>query len=275
MASAADELTGLHRTAFSAAALRAAHTLAGAEPRIFVDELALALTGMTEEEALALGARVPPGSASTCVVRSRYTEDRLAAARARLAQYVVLGAGLDSYALRMADTLGELAVFEVDDPPFLAWKRGRIAALGLAPPPQLRFAPCDFERASIPDALAAAGFDATKPAFISWLGVTQYLTTDAIRGTLGWAGSLPAGSEIVLTFLESNAQAKSLAASMAQTGVAVLSDFTPEQMTGMLQAAGFSRIEHVGPAEANARYFAGRTDGLIAPEIQRLVSAVV
>lgn len=269
------DLSNLHRTAFSAAALRAAHAIAGAEPKIFDDTLALPLLDMTEGEVVALGARVPAASASTCIVRSRYTEDRLAEAAKRLRQYVILGAGLDSYALRMAGRLGDLVVFEVDDPPFQDWKRQKVAALGLDLPEQLRFVPCDFERMSLVDALAGSDFAADRPCFVSWLGVTQYLTRDAIRETLRWAGARPAGSEIVLTFLESNAQAESLKASMAQTGVDVLSHFTPEAMTALLTEAGFTRIEHVGPAEATERYFRGRTDGLTAPQIQRLVSAVV
>lgn len=116
MASAPPNLTGLHGTAFSAAALRAWHTLAGEEPKIFRDDLALPLTGMSKAEAIALGERVPAASASTCVLRSRFTEDRLAEARQRLDQYVVLGAGLDSYAMRMGAGLEGLTVYEVDDP---------------------------------------------------------------------------------------------------------------------------------------------------------------
>jgi methyltransferase (TIGR00027 family) len=268
-------LSGVHKTAFSAAALRAAHTLLGDEPLIFRDEFALALTALPEAEVIALGQRVPAASASTCVLRSRFSEDRLAAARHLLDQYVVLGAGLDSYAFRMADELGTLTVFEVDDPPFQAWKRQRIATLGLVPPPQLRFVPCDFERTPLADALADGGFAEDRSCFVSWLGVTQYLTRDAIRDTLRWAGTRPAGSQIVLTFLESNAQAENLKASMAQTGVAVLSHFTPDEMTGMLREAGFAQIGHLSPAEAQQRYFQGRTDGLSAPQIQRLVSATV
>lgn len=273
--SAPPGLSGVHGTAFSAAALRAAHTLAGAEPRIFVDELALALTGMAEAEAIALGERVPAASAATCIVRSRYTEDRLELARQRLGQYVVLGAGLDSYALRMGERLGSLIVYEVDDPPFQQWKRQRIAELGLAEPELLRFVPCDFETTSIAEALAQADFAASEPCFVSWLGVTQYLTHAAIRETLAWAGARAPGSEIVLTFLESNAQAESLKASMARTGVDVLSHFLPGEMTVLLREAGFSRIEHLSPAEADALYFRGRSDGLKAPAIQRLVHARV
>jgi len=275
MVAAPPALTGLHGTAFSAAALRAWHTLAGEEPKIFRDELALSLTGLNEAEAIALGERVPAASASTCVLRSRFTEERLEAARARLNQYVVLGAGLDSYALRLGEALGSLTVFEVEDPPFQEWKRQRIAELGLTIPPQLRFVACDFETSSIAEALASSGFAADEPCFISWLGVTQYLTREAIDETLRWAGGRPAGSEIVLTFLESNAQAAQLRTNMAQTGVAVLSDFATDEMTAMMEQAGFSRIEHLSPETAEERYFHGRSDGLKAPEIQRLVSAIV
>jgi methyltransferase (TIGR00027 family) len=268
-------LSGVHRTAFSAAALRAAHSLRGAEPKIFRDDLALPLSGMTEDEVVTLAARVPAASASTCILRSRFTEDRLAAARERLDQYVVLGAGLDSYALRMGPGLGELTVFEVDDPPFQAWKRGRIEALGLTAPQQLRFVPCDFEQTSLAGALDGCGFADAEPCFISWLGVTQYLTREAIGDTLRWAGGRPAGSEIVLTFLESNAQAETLRSSMAQTGVDVLSSFTPDEMTAMLRGAGFARIEHLTAAAADATYFQNRSDDLRAPQIQMLVSATV
>jgi methyltransferase (TIGR00027 family) len=268
-------LSGVHGTAFSAAALRAWHTLEGEEPKIFRDEFALPLTGMAEGEVVALGRGVPALSASTCILRSRFTEDRLAAARDRLNQYVVLGSGLDSYALRMGgDGLGNLTVFEVDDPPFQEWKRQRIQGLGLTPPPQLRFVPCDFENTSIAEALAASGFAAENACFISWLGVTQYLTREAVINTLRWAGARPVGTELVLTYLETNA-AVSLRNRVAQTGIVMLSDFTTDEMTAMVEAAGFSRIEHLGPEEAEERYFRGRTDGLRAPGIQRLLSAMV
>ncbi len=268
-------LSGVHGTALSAAALRAWHTVEGEEPKIFRDEFALALTGMTEAEVVALGRGVAPASASTCILRSRFTEDHLVAARQRLSQYVVLGAGLDSFALRMGTDLGPLTVFEVDDPPFQEWKRQRIEELGLSPPSQLCFVPCDFETTSIADALALGGFEAKEACFISWLGVTQYLTREAVIETLRWAAERPAGSELVLTYLESNAQAANLRTRMAQSGIAVLSDFATEEMTAMVQAAGFSQIEHLSPEDAEERYFRGRTDGLKAPEIQRLLSATV
>ncbi len=230
---------------------------------------------MDEEEVVAFGERVSADSASTCVLRSRFTEDHLAAARDRLSQYVVLGAGLDSFALRMSDVLGGLTVFEVDDPPFQEWKLQRIEELGLELPPQLRFVPCDFESTSTAVALAAGGFAADEPCFISWLGVTQYLTREAVTETSLWAGERPAGSELVLTYLEANAKAAQLRTSMAHTGIAMVSDFTTPDMTAMVEAAGFSRIEHLSPEVAEERYFQGRTDGLRAPAIQRLLSAIV
>jgi methyltransferase (TIGR00027 family) len=269
------DLSAVHRTAFSAAALRAAHSLRGAAPKIFNDELALLLTGMTEEEVVALATRVPAASASTCILRSRFTEDLLAVARGRVDQYVILGAGLDSYALRMRTQLDQLIVFEVDDPTFQTWKRRRIETLGMTLPPQLRFVPCDFENTSLPEALAASGFAHTEPCFISWLGVTQYLTRAAVRETLRWAAARPLGSEIVLTFLETNAQAEGLKSAMAAHGVDVLSHFTPAEMSAMLREAGFACIEHLTSLEANERYFQHRSDGLRAPEIQRLVRATI
>jgi methyltransferase (TIGR00027 family) len=265
-------LSDVHRTAFLAAALRAEHFIKGAEPKIFSDEYALPLGEMSAEEVLTFTARVPPGSASSCVVRSRFTEDRLAAARGRLNQYVVLGAGLDSYALRMGDQLGDMIVFEVDDPPFQNWKRARINALGLKTPTQVRYAPCDFETTSIAQALSAQGFDAGAPCFISWLGVTMYLTRDAIRETLRWAGARPAGSEIVLTITEPQAQTEYRGAARPMPFVSYIA---MEEMVGMLRETGFTTIEPMSREQAQHAYFAQRTDGLVAPANQAIVAAIV
>ena len=169
MATRSENLSGVHQTAFMAAALRAGHLLQGDEPKIFRDNFAGQLLEISDAEIEAFYAKVPPALASTCVLRSRFTEDRLAAARQRLNQYVVLGAGLDSYGLRMGDQLGSMIVFEVDDPPFQQWKQQRIETLGLKAPHQVRYVPCDFERMSLKDALADAGFAADEPCFISWL----------------------------------------------------------------------------------------------------------
>jgi methyltransferase (TIGR00027 family) len=274
MSSGSPDLSEVHRTAFMAAALRAGHFLQGAEPKIFRDEYAPRLLEMSEEEIEAFNAKVPPKLASTCVLRSRFTEDRLAVARERLNQYVVLGAGLDSYGLRMGDKLGSMIVFEVDDPPFQQWKRQRIETLGLKTSQQVRYVPCDFERMSLEQALADSSFAADEPCFISWLGVTQYLTRDAIRTTLRWAGQRPAGSEIVLTIVEPGGREDGPNARRGGI-VSFTSYITVDEMSGMLREAGFSRIEPLSHATAQDDYFKDRTDGLEVPQFQRTIAGIV
>jgi methyltransferase (TIGR00027 family) len=274
MTSDSKNLSEVHRTAFMAAALRAGHFLQGAEPKIFRDEYAPQLLEMTEEEIEAFNAKVPGPLASTCVLRSRFAEDRLATASQRLNQYVVLGAGLDSYGLRMGDKLGSMIVFEVDDPPFQQWKQQRIEKLGLKTSPQVRYVPCDFETMSVQQALADNGFAADEPCFISWLGVTQYLTRDAIRETLRWAGSRPAGSEIVLTIVEPSGR-EHQEANAQRDIVAFTSYITVDEMAEMLREAGFSSVEPLTHAAAEEAYFKGRTDGLAVPQYQRTIAAIV
>jgi methyltransferase (TIGR00027 family) len=269
------QLTSVHNTAIQSAAIRAGHVLAGSEPKIFSDTLALPFTGMSEQEVVSFCQNMGPSNAATCVVRSRVTEDSLAKAhRSGVNQYVILGAGLDTYALRMADKLGSLIVYEIDDPVFQQWKQNRIAEIGLKAPAQLRYAPCDFETMSIAEALAPAGFRADEPAFISWLGVTQYLTLDAIRETLKWAGARPKGSEIVLTYSDGGAQTEKLVSDAASRGVKLYSHPSEAEMTALLKEAGFTQIEHLTREKQADAYFQDRADGLVAPEYQRVAIAI-
>jgi len=272
----APPLSAVHRSAIGAAAMRAAHLLDAAEPKILRDEFAMPLAGLTDEQVRFM-AQVLVGingadTAASWVLRARYAEDELARLGARVAQYVVLGAGLDSFALRHAARLGDLRVFEVDDPPMQAWKRDRLHNLGIVAPPQLRFAPCDFETTEIAAALDAAGFRAL-PTFASWLAVTQYLSRPAIDRTLRWASTLPPGSSLLLTFIVPGEQADALKEKLAPMGLQFATFFTPLEMTRQLAAAGFESTRHLTPAEADAVYFAGRTDGLRAPTLERLVVA--
>lgn len=273
---AAPQLSAVHRSAIGAAAMRAAHLLDAAEPKIFRDEFAMTLAGLSDEQVrfmaqILAGINSADGEAGWAF-RARYAEDELARLGARVAQYVVLGAGLDSFALRHADRLGDLRVFEVDDPPMQAWKRDRLRDLEIVAPPQLRFAPCDFETTEIAAALDAAGFQPL-PTFATWLAVTQYLSRPAIDRTLRWAGTLPPGSSLLLTFIVPGPQADALKEKLAPLGLRFATFFTPLEMTRLLAAAGFESIRHLAPAEADAVYFAGRTDGLRAPTIERLVVA--
>ena len=254
------------RTAVGAAAVRAVHLLHDGEPKILRDEYALPLIGWTTQQLADVAQEMARlgRQTSAWVSRSRFAEDRLVAARTRsVCQYVILGAGLDSFALRHADTLDDLVVYEVDNPPMQTWKRRRVAELDLPVPDGLRFVPCDFETATLRDALAKAEFRSDVPAVVSWLGVTQYLTPDAVAETLRWAAGLAAGSEIVLTFVRPGPEAEEERKRLAAIGVRFDTFFTPDDMTAVVSEAGL-RAEVLTPAQVDDLYFQNRSDGLRA-----------
>ena len=268
------ELRSVNETARSAAMLRALHLLVDGEPKIFRDDLALPLAGIEEEQAVSLwkSGVLPPSSG--WVLRNRYTEDLLAQTE-EIEQYVILGAGLDSFAYRNAGRLGRMRVYEVDDPPMQAWKRRRLEELRIETPSELSFAPCDFETMAIGEALDRAGFVPTRPALVAWLGVTQYLTTQAIYSTLEWAASLATGSHIVLTYIVPGGEASAKRKRFAKLGIAFETFFTPEKIERLLRQAGFNEVVHLDPAAAQREYFRARDDGLEAPTVERLVSGIV
>jgi len=215
------------------------------------------------------------------VARSRYAEDLLArAVEGGVSQYVLLGAGLDTFAHR--NPWEELRVFEVDHPATQMWKRELLAASELEPPANLRYAPVDFERQGLAEGLRASGFDAAAPAFFAWLGVVPYLTRIAFRERLGFVRAGAAGSGVVfdygqprsvLPWREQLARA-SLAARVHMAGEPFRLFFTPEELRSEL--AAFGEIEDLGTEEINARYFEGRSDGLkLMGSGGRMVSAWV
>lgn len=183
-----------------AAAARAAHLEVDRPPYLFEDTLARRLLGERAEELLAYHHRsgshpVLVGTRLVVTARARYAEQHLAAALRRgITQYVVLGAGLDSYGSRSAD---EVTVYEVDEPDTSAWKREVLQEAGLPVPDSVRLVPADLAHASLVESLVATGFDARRPAFVSWLGVTMYLERPAIARTLEAGGRLAPGSEVV------------------------------------------------------------------------------
>lgn len=216
-------------------------------------------------------------------VRTRFAEDVAGqAAEGGTGQYVILGAGLDSFAYRRGDLLGRLRVFEVDHPATQAWKRRRLAELGIATPANLVFAPVDFERQPLRAGLEAAGFDVTAPAVFSWIGVTMYLRLDAIKATLATVAGCPPGTRIVLTYNQPQAALQGpgaqvgavLARVVGDLGEPFVSLFTPAQAEQLLRGLGFGEIIHFGPDEAAARYFGGRSDVWFGGA-QRLIAATV
>lgn len=257
--------------------MRAYHQLVDAEPRVLDDPIVLALLGEETldrvrdarerfEHPLARGLR------AHVVLRSRYAEDALREAIAHgVEQYVLLGAGLDTFAYRQPDWARAIAIIEVDHPASQAAKRARLAAAGVAIPANARFAGVDFERESLADGLRRCGVDATKPTFFSWLGVTMYLTRDAIEAVLHTVATFPPGSEIVLTFAQPRAPSDTgrenpLAVGAASVGEPWLSYFTPGEMEATLRAAGFSEVAFLSRVDAVRRYFLRRRDGLEAPK---------
>src|SRR5215831_1256196 len=167
-------------TAVGAAFLRAAHLTEDGNPKIFQDTLARALVGrelttLLENAVQSWPPEILPVARVAMVTRAHYTEDRLLQRyHAGVEQYVILGAGLDTFGYRRPDVLGALRVFEVDHPMAQAWKRERLREAGIQEPVGVRFVPVDFERESLQEELARMGFRLDAPAFVSWLGVTQY-----------------------------------------------------------------------------------------------------
>jgi len=194
-------------TARQVAAARAAHLRFDPAPHLLEDHLAAELLGAEGEELIAAhgdgGAWILRENRLFLPLRARYFEDRVRAAEAEsVGQVVILGAGLDTFSFRRPAGSPPLAIFEVDHPSTQAWKRARIAALGWPEPAGLRFAPCDFERASVASALRAAGFDARRPAVVGWMGVVMYLEKQVVEQALRELASLLCrGSEVVLDYL--------------------------------------------------------------------------
>lgn len=261
------------RTAERVAVRRAAHQLFD-RPVVFPDLIALRIVGAETASRIDRAAEDEPvshGLRAQVVARSRYAEDALArAVAAGTRQYVVLGAGLDTFACRNPHPAGRLRVFEVDHPATQAWKRERLDAAGIAAPDDLVFAPVDFERDTLADGLRAAGFDARARTFFSWLGVVPYLELDAVRTTLRVVAAAAPGSEIVFDYSLGPASLpaaerrafEALAARVAVAGEPWRTFFEPAALADELAALGLAVVDDLGADALNARYFADRGDGL-------------
>ena len=216
-------------------------------------------------------------------VRARFPEDLVEQSVAGgVAQYVILGAGLDSFAYRRRDLMDRLRVFEVDHPATQAWKRQRLAELGMELPAGLVFAPIDFERQTLREGLEQAGFDFAELAVFSWMGVTMYLTLDAINATLATLAQCRAGTRVVLTYNQPPAALTSsdakitgtMAGIAAQLGEPFISRFLRAEIAELLHYHGFGEITDFGPDEARVAYFGGHPDAEIAGA-QRVIAATV
>jgi methyltransferase (TIGR00027 family) len=270
------------RTALGTAYMRAAHQLLDAPPRILEDPIALKLLGPGAARRITEGAdgyQTPErrGLRAHVVLRSRYAEDRLAAAvRRGVTQYVLLGAGFDTFALRQPDWARALRVLEVDHAGTQGAKISMLAAAGLAMPANAGFADIDLEKESLRDGLRRLRFPLDEPTFFSWLGVTMYLNQGAIDAVLKSVAAFPAGSEMVLTFAQPPGDSPSpFDRRAAHVGEPWVSYFTPAALEAKLRGAGFGRVEFLAPEEAEARYFRPRPPDLPVPGRTNIASATV
>jgi methyltransferase (TIGR00027 family) len=222
---------------------------------------------------------------SLAVSRSRYTEDNLAQAVGEgVGQYVILGAGLDTFAFRCPEMLKQLQVFEIDHPATQALKRRRIIEAGWEKPDRLRFVPVDFTKESLAAALSHSTYDPRTPAFFSWLGVTYYLSHDAVFATLRAIAEIaPPGSSVIFDYFDAEAFVPGKATKRMQIaseytrkqGEPIITGFNPSTLAAELAAAGLRLEENLTPADIEARYFRGRTDNYHAYDFAHFARAVV
>jgi methyltransferase (TIGR00027 family) len=257
------------RTALGVAIRRAAHQLVDIPP-VLADPIAVRLIGdgypRHMERAMHKVAR---DFRCFMAVRSRAVEDRLAeAVAAGVTQYVVLGAGLDTFALR--NPFPALHVFEVDFPATQEWKRQMLEQSGLSEPASMTFVPLDFEHQTLASGLIEAGFEAEKPAFFGWLGVVPYLTLEAFRSTLETIARLPAGTAVSFDYALARERLSplgqkafdALSGRVADAGEPFQLFFTPEALEEELRRAGFHGFQQLDFDDLNQRYFRDRADGL-------------
>ncbi len=273
-------------TALRVALRRAAHQLLD-DPLVLDDPIALRIVGQEQADALRADPRAYNRSRfdrllrAFLVARSRVAEDALAGAvAADVRQYVILGAGLDTFAYR--NPYPEVAVFEVDHPATQEWKRSCLAAGRIGLPTGLTFVPVDFERQALTDELRRAGYATDRPAWFSWLGVTPYLAPEAVIATLGDIARLAGdGGGVAFDYgIDSSSLTLAQRAAMAvlksrvrRAGEPFKSAFNPSALAASLAAIGFREVEDLGADALNERYFAGRSDGFRVGSIGHVIVA--
>jgi methyltransferase (TIGR00027 family) len=272
-------------TAERVAIERAAHQLID-RPLVLTDPLAMQVIDAAQAARLRAHPErhdVSPVARPTraiVVVRSRLAEDEMArAAASGVTQYVLLGAGLDTFAYRNPHPA--VRVFEVDHPATQQLKRERLARAGIEIPERVAFVAHDFARQTLPEALRPAGFDASRPAVFAWLGVVMYLERDAVLQTLRTIASLPAGTAVVFDYAVPPASLgwiprlfyRQMLKRLAAQGEPWTAFFEPGPLSLDLADAGFTQIDDLGPSEINTRILGGRSDGLKAGPVGRIVIA--
>jgi methyltransferase (TIGR00027 family) len=261
-------------TAVRTALWRAMHVQIDPPPHVLKDEIGLRLAAPDE------GWRSRPdmhpqwtrGFRAAIVARARFIEDLVVEQVGRgVSQYVLLGAGLDTFAQRRTDVAARLRVFEIDRPGPQQWKRRRLVELGFGVPDWLRLVPVDFEAgASWWDRLLAAGFDTSQPAVATCTGVTMYLSKDAVAAMLRQLAGLAAGSTLAMSFLlpldlidaADRPMFEAALKGAGASGTPFITLFAPDEILALARDAGFREVRHVAGSQLAERYFSGRADGL-------------
>lgn len=263
-------------TAVRTALWRALHVEADAPPHVFEDVIGLKLAAPEDgwQSRPDMSPFTRPFRASI-VARARFVEDRLSEEVGRgVEQYVILGAGLDTFVQRRAELAARMHVFEIDQPGAQAWKQQRLVEAGFGIPAYLKLVPVDFEAGEAWwERLTASGFDAKRAAVVASTGVSMYLTHAAITATLRQIAALAPGSTLVMSFMlpieladpELRPGIERAAEGARAAGTPFVSFFTPEQMLALGREAGFKDVRHVSAAALAERYFSGRADGLRPP----------
>jgi methyltransferase (TIGR00027 family) len=269
-----EEMPAPDSTAVRAALWRAMHLQVDPPPHVFEDDIGLELAAPPEgwRERQDMHPQWTRRIRAAIVARARFVEDLVAEQANRgLSQYVILGAGLDTFAQRKPDMASRLRVFEVDRPRPQEWKRQRLIALGYGVPSFLRLVPVDFEGGDQWwDRLVSAGFDASQPALVASTGVAMYLTKEATATTLRQIAALARGSTLAMTFIlpidllepEDRRMFEWAQKGAAASGTPFATVFAPAAMLELARGAGFEQVRHVPGASLGERYFSGRTDGL-------------
>jgi methyltransferase (TIGR00027 family) len=267
---------------------RAAHQILD-RPLLFEDPIAVGLVPECSEQAIRDNPKEFDGAAQGLVravfaVRNRFAEDRLAEAAARGAgQYVIVGAGLDTFPWRQPLFAKSMRIFFVDHPPTLAWSMERFRERGLPAPPNVVFVAADLEARELGARLDENGFDRGTATFFSVLGVTQYITRDAIEALFGFAASLPAQSEIVSSFAPADDELAPEELTGRNWGITVaapsgepwLTRLSASEVFGLLTRIGFGEVFHLSKKRLRERYFSDRNDTLKANGIDHLFAATV
>lgn len=260
-------------TAIRTALWRALHVQADAEPHVIEDEVGLKLIAPEDDwrKRPDMDVHIISRLRASIVARARFVEDLIIEQfRQGISQYVILGAGLDTFAQRRPEIASKLQIFEIDQPATQIWKQRRLVELGFGIPEWLHFVSVDFEVSSWWEELLKAGFDVSRPAFMSCSGVTLYLTRDAIISTLKQIAALEKGSVLAMAFYlpielldEEDRPLQLIAEKGARaSGTPFVSFFSHEEILALAREAGFRKFETVSSKDLAGRYFSGRTDNL-------------